>query len=45
MTLDMPDNLAGLVVEVAKTAQAVSDERVKPYRTAITPDTLRAPVD
>lgn len=43
-TLDTPDNLVELVVEVAKTAQAVSDERVKPYRTAITQDTLRVPV-
>jgi len=45
MTLDTPDNLAELVIEAGKTAQEVSDERVKPYRTPITPDTLRAPVD
>jgi len=43
-TLDTPDNLIELVVEVAKTAQAVSDERVKPYRTPITQDTLRVAV-
>ena len=43
--LDTPANLSELAVEVAKTAQAASDERVKPYRTPVTPDTLRAPAE
>jgi hypothetical protein len=43
--LDTPANLTELAVEVAKAAQAASDERVKPYRTPVTPDTLRAPAE
>jgi len=43
--LDPPDNLAELAVEVAKTASAASEERVRPYRTPVTPDTLRAPAE
>jgi hypothetical protein len=43
--LDTPSNLTELAVEVAKAAQAASDERVKPYRTPVTPDTLRAPAE
>jgi hypothetical protein len=43
--LDTPDNLSELAVEIAKSARAASDERVKPYRTPVTPDTLRAPAE
>ena len=43
--LDTPDNLTELAVEIAKSARAASDERVKPYRTPVTPDTLRAPAE
>ncbi len=43
--LDTPDNLSELAEEVAESARAASNERVKPYRTPVTPDTLRAPAE
>ncbi len=43
--LDTPDNLSQLAEEVAESARAASHERVKPYRTPVTPDTLRAPAE
>ncbi|HEX4422497.1 MAG TPA: hypothetical protein VH165_31500 [Kofleriaceae bacterium] len=43
--LDTPDNLTELAEEVAESARAASDERVKPYRTPVTPDSLRAPAE
>lgn len=42
--LKTPDNLAELVEKVTKDASTSSDERVKPYRTLVTPETLRVPV-
>lgn len=44
-TLRTPANLNELVTEVAKDARAICDARVKPYRTPVTSDTLRAPVE
>jgi hypothetical protein len=43
--LDPPANLAELAIEVAKTSHAASEARVRPYRTPVTPDTLRAPAE
>ena len=43
--LDTPDNLSELAEEVAESARAASNERVKPYRTPVTPDSLRAPAE
>lgn len=43
--IDTPPNLGELVTAVAKDAQALADARVKPYRTPVTNDTLRAPVE
>jgi hypothetical protein len=43
--LATPDNLSELAEEVAESARAASNERVKPYRTPVTPDSLRAPAE